>query len=176
MQPDNFKQGAASSRRFGLLEKASRCVNTGVEIAIASLGIAMVLVVAAQVFARYVLNHSLFWSEELARYLLVWLTMLGASVAYRRHLHPGIDIITVRLPSAAAGWVKIFTHLVAIGFFGVLIYHGTAFTHFIRFQISPALNLPKWTIYAIMPLSGVILALHAIAHLSEELKGFLRGR
>lgn len=176
MQPDNFVPGSARVKRIGLLEKASRGVNTGAEVAVAGLGSAMVLVVIAQVFARYVFNHSLFWSEELARYLLVWLTMLGASVAYRRGLHPGIDIITVRMPPVAAGWARILTHLTAICFFGVLVYHGVAFTHFIRFQISPALNLPKWTIYAIMPLSGVILTLHAAALLSEELKGFRRGR
>ena len=74
------------------LERLSRKINFWVEYLLFGLGFAMAALVAVQVFFRYVLNHSLFWSEELARYFLVWLTFLGASVAYYRKVHPGIDI------------------------------------------------------------------------------------
>ena len=72
------------------IDRFSRRTNTVIEQSLLGLGILMIGVVAAQVFFRYVLNHSLFWSEELARYILVWLTFLGASVAYRRGVHPRV--------------------------------------------------------------------------------------
>ncbi len=70
------------------LEKLSRFINRWVEFSLFGLGFTMTLIVAVQVFCRYVLNNSLFWAEELSRYLLAWLTFLGASVAYRRNVHP----------------------------------------------------------------------------------------
>ncbi len=144
------------------LETLSRAVNSKVEIMLFVLGFSMAFIVALQVFFRYVLNQSLFWSEELARYLLVWLTFLGASVAYRRKVHPGIDMLSARL---SPWWQKLFAvivHLVSLGLFGVMIVYGYQFAHFVRLQISPALYIPKWIIFSIIPISGALLALHAL--------------
>ena len=80
-----------------LLKDFSTFCNTWIERSLAVLGISMAGVVILQVIFRYIFNNSLFWSEELARYLLVWLTFLGASCAYHRRVHPSIDLITNRL-------------------------------------------------------------------------------
>ena len=74
------------------MQKISSHINQSIEYLLFGLGFGMAMLVAVQVFFRYVLNQSLFWSEELARYLLIWLTFLGASCAYYRHAHPGVDI------------------------------------------------------------------------------------
>ncbi len=97
-----------------LLIRASKATNRWVEHALAFLGITMALIVALQVFCRYVLNHSLFWSEELARYLLVWLTFLGATAAYYRKIHPGIDILTLRLNKNLQKFCRILVHLASL--------------------------------------------------------------
>jgi TRAP-type C4-dicarboxylate transport system permease small subunit len=150
--------------------KISRQVNSTVEWGLAGIGLAMVVVVAAQVFCRYVLNHSLFWSEELARYLLVWLTFLGATVAYHRRVHPSIDMLQARVGPAAARAMTIAGYLVALLFFGVLGAYGLQFAYFVRAQISPALQIPKWTVMLALPLSGAILCLHTWAFLLEAIK------
>ena len=85
---------------MSILVKLSRSVNKWIEFVLFGLGLSMSIIVAVQVFCRYVLNHSLFWSEELTRYLLVWLNFLGASVAYYRKVHPGIDVIYSRMPDS----------------------------------------------------------------------------
>ena len=131
----------------------------------------MSIIVAVQVFCRYVLNHSLFWSEELARYLLVWLTFLGASVAYYRNVHPGIDMIYARMPISIQKITAITVHLVSLTLFGIMIIFGAKFSYFVRLQISPALYLPKWLIFTIIPISGLILMLHGLTFLLNELKG-----
>lgn len=157
-----------------MLEKVSRAINTGVEGTVALLAIIMAVVVAAQVFARYVLNHSLFWSEELARFLLVWLTFLGATVAYRRQVNPGVDILVRRLTGLSRRLCATVVHLCALALFGVMVVYGYQFAHFVRLQVTPALGLPKWLPHAIIPISGAILAVHALGFLVREASG--RGR
>ena len=65
----------------GILEQCSDALNRGAERLLTVISLTMALVILLQVFCRYALNHSLFWSEELGRMLLVWLTFIGASVA-----------------------------------------------------------------------------------------------
>ncbi len=153
------------------IAKLSRRINRAMEWSLAGIGLVMVVVVAAQVFCRYVLNHSLFWSEELARYLLVWLTFLGATVAYHRRVHPSIDMLQARLGPPAARTMTIAGYLAALFFFGVLTVYGLQFAHFVRAQISPALQIPKWTVMLVLPLSGTILCLHTWVFLFEAVTG-----
>jgi len=135
-----------------------------------SLGLTMTLVVAVQVFCRYVLNNSLFWSEEFARFLLVWLTFLGASSAYYRKVNPGVDFLYAKLPRLIKKISSIFTHLVSMALFIVMVIYGCKFAWFVRLQISPALQIPRWIILSIIPFSGVILIIHAASFLFTELK------
>jgi TRAP-type C4-dicarboxylate transport system permease small subunit len=156
------------------IERISLTVNRYTEVIVFVLGLTMALVVAAQVFSRYLLNHSLFWSEELARYLLVWLTFLGAAVAYRRGVHPGIDIVHAKLPPAAQRLTSLLILALSLGLFAVMIIYGIQFAWFVRLQISPALTIPKWTIFSIIPISGALLTIHALAFLGIAVKGRCR--
>ena len=157
-----------------MLEKVSRSINRRIESLLFVLGLSMTVIVAIQVFSRYVLNHSLFWSEELARYLLVWLTFMGASVAYRRKAHPSIDVVFVRTSPSVQKLFTILVHLASIFLFGVMVFFGLRFSYFVRMQISPALHLPKWIIFSIIPISGFILLIHGMAFLFGEVKGIDR--
>jgi len=151
------------------LEKISLSINRGIEYLLFGLGLTMAVIVAVQVFSRYALNHSLFWSEELARFLLVWLTFLGASGSYYRGSHPGVDFLYAKMPLAWRKASSIAVHAAAILFFGVMIAYGCQFAWFVRLQISPALNLPKWIILTIIPISGTILMVHGITFFFKEL-------
>ena len=153
-----------------MVDRLSVWINKKVEYSIFIFGLAMTIIVVAQVFARYVLNASLFWSEELARYLLVWLTFLGASVAYRQGLHPGVDFFYTRMSSPWKRRSAIFVHLLSLALFGIMVVKGTAFAYFVRLQISPALSLPKWFIMAIVPVSGAIFCIHGTYFLLQEVK------
>jgi TRAP-type C4-dicarboxylate transport system permease small subunit len=65
----------------------------------------------------------------------------------------------------------ILTHLASMALFSVMIVYGTQFAYFVRLQISPALQIPKWIVLSIIPISGAILIFHALTFLLEELKG-----
>lgn len=156
---------------LNFIDILSHRVNAGVEYILFGLGISMSFIVALQVFFRYALNSSLFWSEELARFMLVWLAFLGASVAYRRRVHPGVDIFYSQTPPWLQQTLSIVIHLISIGLFCVMIVFGYQFAYFVRLQISPALYLPKWVIFSVIPISGLILTLHGLAFLLAELTG-----
>ena len=153
------------------LAKVSFAVNRLIEYLLFGLGFSMALLVAVQVFCRYMLNQSLFWSEELARYMLVWLTFLGASAAYYKGAHPGVDILYNRMSPAFRRVTAIMIHLASLGLFGVMIFYGYQFAHFVRLQTSPALQMPKWIVLSIIPVSGGILMLHAVHFLVAAIKG-----
>ena len=64
----------------------------------------------------------------------------------------------------------LLTHVVSIGLFGVMIVYGYQFAHFVRLQTTPALQLPKWLVLGIVPVSGVIFLIHGISFLIETLQ------
>ena len=151
-----------------LLGLLSRRVNTWVEYFVCAMGMAMVLIVGAQVFCRYALNHSLFWSEEAARYLLVWLTFFGASSAYYRGAHPGVDALVSRLGETAKRMIAPLVHVAGLVLFGIMLVYGIEFAHFVRLQISPALGLPKWIPMIAVPISSLVFILHTLGFMVKK--------
>lgn len=149
----------------------SRRLNASIQSLVSILGIIMTMVVASQVFSRYVLNHSLFWSEELARLILVWLTFFGATVAYYHGRHPGVDTVFKRLPGNLKRMVELISCLAGMVLFTVMVIWGAKFAWFVKLQITPALNLPKWVVMAVVPVCGIIFLIHALANLCNACTG-----
>jgi TRAP-type C4-dicarboxylate transport system permease small subunit len=75
----------------------------------------MLLVVAAQVFARYVLNSSIGWADEVSRLLFVWAIFLAIPIGIRRGAHIGIELLTARLPGPLQATLGRIMALVAAG-------------------------------------------------------------
>ena len=152
------------------LDKTCAAVNRLIEYLLFGLGFSMAILVAVQVFCRYILNSSLFWSEELARYMLVWLSFFGATVAYYRNLHPGVDALTARLSAEKQRITQLLAHVAAMGLALIMVISGTQFAWFVRLQISPALSIHKWLILIVIPLSGVLLFVYALAFFLKTLQ------
>jgi TRAP-type C4-dicarboxylate transport system permease small subunit len=155
---------------LGFLEKTCAAVNGAIEYSLFGLGFSMAILVAVQVFCRYVLNSSLFWSEELARYMLVWLSFLGATVAYYRNLHPGVDALTSRISPEKQHITRLLVHVSSMILALIMIISGSQFAWFVRMQISPALAIPKWIILAVIPVSGAIFFVYALAFFLKTLQ------
>jgi TRAP-type C4-dicarboxylate transport system permease small subunit len=151
------------------VKRLSDRVNRGVELLLFLIGSSMALVTGIQVFSRYLLNHSLFWSEEVGRICLVWLSFLGASAAYKRGAHIGIGILVERLPVRPRRVIGLLVILLALLFFSILIIHGSSFVVFAAKQKTAALGIPKSIPYLVLPLSGTVLFLHGLDHLLELL-------
>jgi TRAP-type C4-dicarboxylate transport system permease small subunit len=129
----------------------------------------MALLIGAQVFSRYFMNHSIFWAEEVGRITLVWITFLGASAAFKRRAHVGIDFFVTRLSTGAQRLCRRFVPAAGCMLFVTFVWHGSLYCCFVSSQKTPALGIPLFLPYLVFPLSGLLFLLHACDQLLEDL-------
>ena len=129
---------------------------------------AMVIVTTLQVVFRVAFN-ALTWSEELSRYLLVWGTFFGATLAYKRGNHIAVTFIIDFFPTRLRVWFNVFTYLLSLAFFVIVAQQGLNMITMQVFQVSPALQMPMRYVYWSIPLSCVIMIIHTFAGISDEL-------
>jgi TRAP-type C4-dicarboxylate transport system permease small subunit len=130
---------------------------------LAAMVAAITAVTFAQVFTRYVTQDPLLWSEEVARYLFVWITLVGAAAGVRLHAHFGLDILRRYAPPLRTA-LGIVTMLVVAGFLGLLLYTGIAETRQAALQMSPALQVRMHWAYLAVPVGAGLALWHVLAH------------
>lgn len=101
-----------------------RWLTLAMEHLIATLLVALIISVSANVIGRAVLNHSLPWADELARMLFIWLIFIGAAAAFARYEHIAVDFLVRRLKPRAAHVLYLFQHLAITALMGVIIWGG----------------------------------------------------
>ncbi len=119
--------------------------------------------VCLQVIFRYLLNSPLTGSEEGARVLLIFVSMLGAAVALKTRAHMAIDYFQERLPPLLrqAAVLLSLACVLAVGL--LLIVKGSEFAGRAMFQTTPALRISKGYIVTAFPISGVLMIFYAVA-------------
>ncbi len=126
---------------------------------------AMVVSVVWQVLSRYLFVVPAAWTEELARFLLIWIGMLGAAYAYRQGSHLGIDLLASKLGDKGKRVLQASIHVVCLLFaVSVLVVGGgslVSMTWELK-QYSAAMGLPISYVYAVIPISGALICLFAI--------------
>ncbi len=130
------------------------------------------LVVGLQVFSRYVLNHSLYWSEELARYLFIWLVFLSAAIVLRKDRHIQVTAIVDLLPASVRKAVYFLGDLLMLGFAGVVLVEGIRLAGMVWTVWTAAMEIPWSLVYL-----GIILGMAAmLVALLGSLWARLKGR
>ena len=130
----------------------------------------IILIMIAQVIFRYALNHSLFWSEEIVRYLFIWLVFLGGAMVLRDREHIGVEFFLSKLPDRISQVLeKINTGLiVAVNLLFVIA--GFFWVYEIRGSYSPALGLPlNWLLYGALPVSSLLSLVFGIEWLFRKM-------
>ncbi len=112
------------------------------ETAICCILAALTVVVFSQVVARYVLQAPLSFSEELARFLLMWLSMLSAAYAFRMKSHFALRILVEKMPESIQRKVSIAVHITVTLFFLLILYQGVKYVLGVSGHIAPALQIP----------------------------------
>ena len=139
-------------------------LDRSLKFALAILMTAMVGSVVWQVLSRYLFVVPAAWTEELARFLLIWIGMLGAGYAYRQGSHLGIDLLATRLSAPGKKRLHNLVHAVCLLFAAsVLVIGGwslVSMTWELK-QYSAAMGLPIAFVYAVIPASGVLMCLFA---------------
>ncbi len=133
--------------------------------------VALVFAVSWQVISRYVFASPSSWTEEVARFLMIWIGLLGAAYAFRTRAHLGLDLLPKKLTGRSAKILKLFTLLVVVLFsVTVLIVGGgklVALTWELK-QYSAVLGLPIAFVYSVIPTTGLLICLYAIVASQDE--------
>lgn len=123
---------------------------------------AMSVIVFTNVAMRYLADYSFVWAEELARYLMIWMTFLGAGLVLRFGGHVGIDSIHHVLPRRVAQVLRVGLALLMTAFFAAMGWHGLDYMEIAQYQTTPALGLPFSYVYAVFPVGFGLLIVHLL--------------
>ena len=132
----------------------------------------LVLDVLWGVFTRYALGEQAKWSEELARFLLVWVSLLGGAVAFGEKAHLGVDYFVGKFDPSAQKFVTVFGQLVILIFaVSIFIYGGMRVVNnaLLMEQMTPALGWKMGHVYMALPIAGFFIILFAFEQLLETL-------
>lgn len=121
-----------------------------------------VVLVCYIVFARFILNNSPAWGEELALLFMVWFCLLSPPEALRDDRHLCISVLQERLPAPLMKVVDILNHALIAVFAAFMIIEGSKLTALTSRNTLPGLGLPASILYASVPVSGVVLLVAAI--------------
>lgn len=140
-----------------------------VDMILAALMGIIVAVMFAQVFFRYVLNNSLSWSEEIVRFVFIWVTFLGAALNIRDKLHIGVDFFISLLPES---WRKKFwlvDAVIVLLFLLFLVIGGFIWVYYAEGAYSSALGLPlHWVLYGALPLTSALAVYYLIRRIKND--------
>lgn len=133
---------------------------------------AMVINVLWQVFTRFVMQDPSSYTEELARYMLIWIGILGASYVAGQKMHLAIDLLATSLKGKSKIYVNLFIDLCVLVFAASVMVVGGSRLVFITLklnQISAALQIPLGFVYTVLPLSGVLIVFYSVYFISKEI-------
>ena len=133
----------------------------------------LVFIVCLQVTMRYFFHTGLTWSEEVARFLFLWLVWLGAAYAAKRRTHLRIEAFTQKLSSNVRRKVDFIALLIWIAFSAFLTWKGAELTMilFRRRQLSPILEIKMAWAYAAVPIGAGLMLLRLLAQVGPALRG-----
>ena len=140
------------------------------------LTVVMVATVTWQVATRFLLNSPSSYTEELATYLLLWISLLGAAYALRQRAHLGIDVVVVRLRPEGRRRARVVAFGVVALFALVALVVGGGILVAVTFELgqrSAAFQVPVGYVYLVLPLSGLLMAYYAAVGAAETLRGTL---
>jgi TRAP-type C4-dicarboxylate transport system permease small subunit len=147
------------------------CLRNSLEVLAGTMLVAICVIVFAGVFFRYFLHISLGWTEEAARYLQVWMTFIGATIAVKRWSHFQLLIVNDSIPGAWRRATRIFALSIVMALAGVMIVNGVEITDISWTQTSPIMSWNFGYLYLVVPVSGALMLVFAIRHLVDALRG-----
>jgi len=142
-----------------ILHGVSRGCDLILQLTLGVLLVSMVYVLGRQVFTRYVLGSSEYWTEELARYFLIWLAFLGGALAVRRNAHLSMGLAVMRLRGRTALAVGRLRDLCVAIFASIMLFAGWAYVRVAMEQRTPVTQIPMGLIYLPIPLAGALILL-----------------
>lgn len=152
-------------RIYNIFSKIITILNKGLKWILITLLVIMVLIVLTEICLRYIITkHSLPWSEELARYLMIWMVMLAAGLGFSYNSHIGVNFIVDKLIKTPQinKFFKLITYIIVMVFSIYLVIFGWKIAQKVSFQQSSALRISMFWAYLSLPIGGVIFLIENI--------------
>jgi len=140
------------------MEKITTVLNAFVKHILVILMAAMVFIVSANVFTRYVFSFSLTWSAELSRYLMLWAAFIGASVLVNQDAHMKMDLLERFFKKRLWCVHRIIIITGSLVFFLIQTFFGCMLVIKTQGQIAASIRfLPMCVVYSVLPISGLLM-------------------
>jgi len=131
----------------------------------------MVINVLWQVFTRYIMGDPSSFTDELARYLMIWIGVLGAAYVSGKNMHVAINVLPEKFSESTQKKIAFFVNFLIIVFvFSALIIGGIRLVYisYTLGQHSPSLQIPLAVVYLVLPLSGVLILYYKISDILNK--------
>jgi TRAP-type C4-dicarboxylate transport system permease small subunit len=130
----------------------------------------MAIIVFFDVVSRYVFSSPLSWSEEMARYLLIWISCLGAGIIMGEHIR--IELILNYVPDSAKRWLLLISDILALFFLVLLVVEGIPRAIVLKGTTSPSVpGITMFWVYLAIPTFALIGITHGLKNLIASFTG-----
>ena len=152
-------------------DKIISVIFRGMKALLVALLITMVGILVAHIWFRYVINHSLTWSEELLKIMLVWFGMLSVAVLAARREHVAIVVFKERMPKAVSNFLSKLTQVLTVIISAVMVVVGFRYMISAGIRLTPALRIPYSWAYAAIPVAFIPVTIFELRNLLADLTG-----
>jgi TRAP-type C4-dicarboxylate transport system permease small subunit len=134
----------------------------------------MVSNVTMGVFYRYVLNNSLSWTEELARYLMVWFAYIGMAMAFRDESHVNVSFLVNYFPLIYQHIIKIISYLLVLFFLITLFSQSLSVSRIVKIQTSPSVQIPMIYPYLSVTFGALLMAIEVVHIIFKNISAVIK--
>ena len=151
------------SHALGLLRRA-------IQLVIILMFVVLIATVFYQVVGRYLFNAPPSWSEELARFLQVWIALLASALCIQQSMHLGVDYLLHAVRPRGRALLEMLVHVFVTGFLLLLLVQGIKILEVASVQTSPAMGINMWYAYLAVPVGAALMLLESLLKLGGSLR------
>jgi TRAP-type C4-dicarboxylate transport system permease small subunit len=130
----------------------------------------IVTIVTTEVVLRYVFSQSLIFTEELSRYLMVWIVFLGSALAIRDGSHININFLTKRFNQRNQNWLRLSAHVLTLVFLVFVTIEGIKILPQQLYQMCITINISLFYFYLAIPVGSILMILFLLPTIKDILK------
>ena len=142
--------------------RPNKLLRQPLELSLCMILVAIVVVTFVQVLFRYIFHLSLAWSEELARYLFLWLASLASAYAFKTRSHFALRFIVNRFGKKLQNTMGSLVSLIVVLFLAIFIWKAVAFTASMANQVAPSTQMSMAVPYSSAVVGGILMLFYVL--------------
>jgi TRAP-type C4-dicarboxylate transport system permease small subunit len=156
------------------MSQALALLRRAIQLVIILMFAVLIATVFYQVVGRYLFNAPPSWSEELARFLQVWIALLASALCIHQGMHLGVDYLLYAVPPRGRAALEVLVHVLVSGFLLLLLVQGIKILDVAAAQTSPAMGINMWYAYLAVPVGAALMLLESVLKLGQSMRAAWR--